>query len=79
MPARKLDWLMGLGSKSKCHVSAGKLSSGTSGNSLSINISTYQHLVEFPYGSQFHFTARIAATDLFHFHSSLPESLPTDI
>ena len=32
----KIDWLMVLGSKSKCDVSAGKLNSGTSRKSLSI-------------------------------------------
>ena len=30
--AGKIDWLMGLGSKSKCDVSAGELNSDTSGN-----------------------------------------------
>ena len=34
--AGKIDWLMELASTSKCDVSTGRLSSGTSGNSLSI-------------------------------------------
>ena len=41
MPARKIDWLMGLGSKSKCYVSAGKLNYGTLGNSLIIWLSLH--------------------------------------
>ena len=65
MSAGKIDWLMGLESKSKCDVSARKLNSGTSGNSLII-LST-----EFPHRCQFHFPAQILDTDLFHFHSSL--------
>ena len=45
----KIDWLIGLGSKSKCDMSAGKLNPGISGNSLTI-LST---LIEFPH--RYHF------------------------
>ena len=65
--AVKIDWLMELGSKSKCDVSAGNLNSGKSENSSSILSTSFR----ITYRYQFHFLARILYTDLCHFHSSL--------
>ena len=62
MPDKKIDWLMGLGSKLKCDVSAGKLNSGTSGNLLSILPTSFR------ISSQ---VSRIVDTDHCYFHSSL--------
>ena len=72
--AGKIDWLMGLASTSKCDVSTGRLSSGTSGNSLSI-LST-----SFRISSQM--TISFSCTDYWYGSLSFlfkPESLPTDI
>ena len=74
MPARKLDWLMGLGSKSKCHVSAGKLSSGTSGNSVSILSTSCR--ISLQKSISFYCTDCWYGSFSFSFKS---ESLPTDI
>ena len=63
----EIDWLMVLGSKSKCDVSAGKLNSGTSGKSLSILSASFRissHM-------SISFSCIIVYMDLCHFHSSL--------
>ena len=61
--AGKIDWLIRLGPKLKCDVSAVKLKSDTSGNSLSI------------LGTSFRISSQMSisfsCTDLYHFHSNL--------
>ena len=65
---------MGLGSKSKCSVSAGKLNSGTSGNSLSILSTSFR--ISSQMSISFSYTDCWYGSFSFSFKS---ESIPTDI
>ena len=70
----KIDCLMGLGSKSKCDLSAGKFNSGTTGNSLGIFSTSFR------ISSQMSFS--FFCTDCLHGSFSFSfksEFLPTDI